>query len=236
MDSQDSTSSRLDRSRSVERALHILEVVAEEAGGLSLSDVSRAVDVPTSTTSRMLHTLESNRFVSRTDTGRYVAGSRLLQIGAVSLGNSTLHSVAREHLQALADFSGETAYLAIPEGRDTAVYVGQVESPRAIRHASWAGRSIPTSGTAVGKALSDELGAEGYAVSRRTAVEPEATAAAAPVRDAAGAVIGALSIIAPSFRVSDQQLRSFGEAVRYHASEVSATLGFVLSSGQTSKS
>ncbi len=51
-----------------------------------------------------------------------------------------------------------------------------------------------------------------YAVSVGERVEG-ATAVASPVRDAAGAVCGVLSIMMPSFRVSDEQLHQMGEAL-----------------------
>lgn len=49
-----------------------------------------------------------------------------------------------------------------------------------------------------------------YAISVGERVEG-ATAVASPVRDAAGAVCGVLSIMMPSFRVSDEQLHQMGE-------------------------
>jgi len=218
-------------SRSVERALRILSEVAATEGGMTLSTASRAVDLPTSTVARLLRTLETAGFLVREPSGVYQAGPKILQIGAIAVGNLALYNLAEEHLLDLSEYTGETAYLAVPDGPETAVYLRQVESPRAIRHAMWTGRAIRTSGTAVGAALAGRVGAEGFVLSRGTAIEPEAAAAAAPVTDARGMVVGALSIIGPSFRIAEDDLRRFGERTRDQADALSRSLRLLPQSG-----
>lgn len=211
--------------RTVERALRLAHALAKAQHGLTLSAAAREVHLPTSTTARLLRTLEASEFAWRDPTGLYHPGSSLLQVGALALGQLPMHKLADMHLRELADLSGETAYLAIPQGRDEALYLRQVESPRAIRHASWAGRAIPTPGTALGAALNGRVNADGFAASRATAIEPDAAAVAAPVIDNTGTLVAALSIIGPSFRISDDDLERFGAAVAAHAHALSAKLG-----------
>lgn len=214
-------------SRSVDRALRLLHEVAIAPKGLSLSEAARAVDLPTSTVARILRTLQASGFLSREPEGRYRAGSKLLQIGAVAVGNLAIYNIVEPHLHELSEFTGETAYFAVPEGRDRAVYLRQVESPLAIRHATWTGRAIDTAGTAIGAALSDRVPVVGYVLSRGTAIEPDAAAAAAPIRDRSGAIVGALSIIGPSFRISEDNLSRFGSRVLHHANLVSSELEMI---------
>lgn len=211
--------------RAVERALRLLLVVAAGSGGITLSAAAREVNLPTSTVARLLRSLESTGFASRDAFGRYHAGTRLLQAGAVAVGNLAIYNVSEPYLRALCDVTGETAYLAVSDGPDTAVYLRQVESQRSIRHATWLGRAIPTEGTAIGGALAGKADSAGFILSRGTKVEPEAAAAAAPVFDSSGSIVGAISIIGPSFRISDSDLRKFGRAVRAHAHQISAVLG-----------
>lgn len=212
--------------RTVERALRLAHIIATTSGGLTLTAAAREAGLALSTTARLLKALEALGFVWRDSSSLYHAGPRMLQAGAIALGNMPIYKIAEPHLRDLADYTGETAYLAVPEGDDHALYLRQVESPRAIRHATWAGRAIPTVGTAVGAALSGRLSPGGYATSRRTPVEPEAAAAAAPVYDSTGAIVAALSIIGPSFRITDEDLESFARAVAKHAQSLSAELGF----------
>ncbi|WP_083501712.1 IclR family transcriptional regulator domain-containing protein [Sphaerimonospora mesophila] len=212
--------------RTVERALRLAHIVATSSGGLTLTAAAREADLALSTTARLLKALEVSGFVWRDSSSLYHAGPRMLQAGAIALGNLPIYKVAEPHLRDLADFTGETAYLVVPEGDDHALYLRQVESPRAIRHATWAGRAIPTIGTAVGAALKGRLTAGGFTTSRGTTVEPEAAAAAAPVHDSTGSIVAALSIIGPSFRISDEDLQTFARAVAKHAQSLSAELGF----------
>jgi IclR family transcriptional regulator, acetate operon repressor len=212
-------------SRSVERALRLAHTLATAEQGITLSAAARDVQLPTSTTARLLKTLEACGYAWRDAAGQYHPGSSLFQVGALALGRLPIYKLAEIHLRELADLSGETAYLAVPNGRDQALYLRQVESPRAIRHASWAGRAIPTPGTAVGAALAGRVNGAGFAESRATAIEPDAAAVAAPVLDSTGDVVAALSIIGPSFRITDEDLQRFGAAVGMHARALSTELG-----------
>lgn len=213
-----------DSSRSVGRALLVLHEIATAPNGMTLSETARSVGLPTSTVARLIRTLEKSAFLSREPEGHYVGGAKLLQIGAIAIGNLEIYNVAETHLQELSDFTGETAYLAVPEGKNRAVYLRQVESPLAIRHATWTGRAIDTAGTAIGAALCDEIPDSGYVLSRATDIEPDAAAAAAPIRDRHGTIIGALSIIGPSFRISNDDLSRFGARVLHHADLMSSQM------------
>ena len=57
------------------------------------------------------------------------------------------------------------------------------------------------------------------------AVEPDVTSIAAPVYGADGEIAGALSVLAPSYRVSRRRDRDDGRAVARHAAELSRSLG-----------
>ena len=57
------------------------------------------------------------------------------------------------------------------------------------------------------------------------AVEPDVTSIAAPVYRADGAIAGALSVLAPSYRVSRRRIETYGRAVSRHAAELSRSLG-----------
>jgi len=204
--------------------MNLLHAVARAPDGLSLTQAAQEANIATSTAARLLNTLEATRFLSRDDHGTYRAGPRILQLGATAVGHFTLDTVAADHLRELADLTGETAYLAIPDGPQAAIYLRQVESPRAIRHATWTGRSIATAGTALGAALALRVNDAGYATSRATVVEPDAAAAAAPILDRRGRARGAISIIGPSFRLTDEDLDLYGQALADHAKSISEVL------------
>ena len=186
--------------RSVERALRLLVVAAESSEGIGLVDASRAVQLAPSTVTRMLRTLESSGFVQRRDDGNYVAGAELIRLGALHSSESPMHRLAQPHLDQLAEITGESCYLAVPLDREWATYVRMAPSSQAVRHVSWLGRRIPRAGSAVGAALEGRIGGNGAAIVH-AGVEADTTAVAVPIRSN-GAIVGAISVVGPSFRMN----------------------------------
>jgi DNA-binding IclR family transcriptional regulator len=208
--------------RTVERALTLLSAVAQDGG--TLSQLARAAGLSPSTASRLLATLASQELVRRDEHGSYHAGARLRQLAAASLRADPLHELAGPHLAALAAETGETANLAVAADRRRVVYLRQVAGPKLVQTAAWAGRTIPRRGTALGAALSGEVGERGY-VARSGAVEPEVTSIAAPVFGPDGEIVAALSVLAPTYRASERRVAACGRAVARHAGELSRGLG-----------
>jgi DNA-binding IclR family transcriptional regulator len=208
--------------RTVERALTLLAAVAQDGG--TLSQLARAAALSPSTASRLLGTLAAQELVRRDEHGSYHAGARLRQLAAASLRADPLHELAGPHLSALAAETGETANLAVAADGRRVVYLRQVASPKLVATAAWAGRTIPRRGTALGAALRGEVGVHGY-VARSGAVEPEVTSIAAPVFGPDGEIVAALSVLAPTYRVTDRRVAACGRAVARHAGELSRELG-----------
>jgi DNA-binding IclR family transcriptional regulator len=206
--------------RAVERALHLLEGVARSAGGARLADLARDTDVPASTALRLLRTLEGERFVRRDDGGAFHAGSGLLSLAA-ALDELPLIQLAEPHLRALVAELGETASLGVLDEAGDALYLAQVQSPHAIRYASWRGRRVPGDVSALGLALQGEAAP----VVRRDAVEAGVTAVAAPVRGPAGAIVAALSVTGPTFRLDERATDVTAAALDREAHALSLQLG-----------
>jgi IclR family acetate operon transcriptional repressor len=133
----------------VERAVAVLDALAE--GELGTNEVARRTGLNPSTASRQLATLAAGGLVEHmADTGRYRLGLRLLELGNAALGRQDLRELARPHLRALVDATGETATLSVPAERD-AVTVDFVQSPRSVRSVAQLGRPSVGHATAVGK-------------------------------------------------------------------------------------
>jgi DNA-binding IclR family transcriptional regulator len=148
----------------------------------------------------------------------------MFAVAAAAMRGLPVYELAEPHLEQLCAETGESSYLVMPVDEGRAVYIRQVQSRSSIRHASWLGRTIELAGTATGAALGDDDLPEGFAVNRG-AIEPDAATAAAPVYSATGAVEAAISVIAPSFRLSDQRLVEIGRLVAEHADALSRELG-----------
>lgn len=210
--------------RTVDRALALLDAVLGEEAPASLSHLSRAVGLSASTASRLLETLTRHGLVERRDDGRYGTGIRLKQLAAAALRDDPLYELSGPHLEQLAADTREVASLGIPLGPEEVLYLRQVVAPgQLVQAVGWVGRTIPRDDTALGKALDGQLEPSGYAVSARP--DNEVDAVAAPVFDHGGAIVGALSVSAPRYRTSLEDLHRFGGVLLGHAAQLSAALG-----------
>lgn len=208
--------------RSVERALHLLTSLERHPGGASLSELGRATGLAPSTATRLLSTLEQTGFVWRALDGRFFVGLRVLSLAMAALRDIPLYEVAKPYVQRLAAETGETANLAVLADR-RALYLYQVPSTKTIRHANWVGRTVPLEGTAIGRALTGKVGAEGYTATRKT-IEPDVTAIAAPIFGPDRHIVGAINVTAPSYRISDADIVRCGDLTRETAAALSREL------------
>lgn len=210
--------------RAVQRAFDLLGRLGGDRSSATLSELARETALPVSTVARLLTALEKVGFAQRLPDGRYCAGMRLVQIGLSALRNLSIYDLAEPHLRRLSDASGETANLAVRADAKQAIYLRQVLSQRAIRHASWVGRSLPLDRTAVGAALIGRIDERGYAEKRNT-FEPDVTAVAAPIYGQGGEIVAAFSITGPSYRIANTDIKRFGKLVVEEARRASVEFG-----------
>lgn len=206
--------------RTVERALELLEAAASAANGLTLTALAQQTELSASTASRLLSTLQLHGFVARTPDSRFRAGPRLRQLAVSAMREDQLYELAGPHLAALARETQETANVAVALDDTRVLYLRQHSSPQLVRVAGWTGRTIPRRGTALGAALDGDTGPDGYVV-RRSSVEPDVTSVAAPIHGVDGTIVGALSVLAPRYRTTEAQERVHGGRVAAHARELS---------------
>lgn len=208
--------------RTVERALNLLAAICDQSD-LNLSDASRAADLSPSTALRLLRTLEASGFVHKDDDGTYRPGSRLIQLGVLALSNESLVSLCRPAMEKLVDETGESVYLSVEGHGQTALYVAIVEGTHSVRHTSWVGRVIPLEESASGQVLLGHTPPEGYVVVER-GIEADVTAIAAPVCSERR-VVASMSLVIPSYRITDQDVARYGRALARSVAGISAGLG-----------
>ncbi len=140
-------------STAVERTLLILETVAQRAGGMSNADVNRKLNIPKSSASYILRTLEQRGYLRRDrDDGKYRLGMKILSLSRAALSGVDIREVALPIMRHLVDQIHLTTHLAILD-HEEAVYVEKVEAPSFIKMDTWIGRRMEVHSTAVGKAL-----------------------------------------------------------------------------------
>lgn len=229
----------------LERALAILDVLAGAESDLGTNEVARRSGVNPSSTSRLLTTLTRAELVRRApDTGRYQLGLRLVALGNAALSRIDLRDLARPHLTALMEATGETATLSVP-GETTAMTLDFVPSPASVRSIAELGRAAVPHATAVGKvylsyggtlaeplvACTDrtitdrkvlekalaEVREQGWAEGLEER-EPGLHAIAAPVLDTDANLVAILGLQGPSWRFDTRAMRAAVPSLLEHAS------------------
>jgi IclR family transcriptional regulator, acetate operon repressor len=140
--------------QSVDRALDLLEALAEADRPVGVSELATATSLPFGTAHRLLRSLVARGYARQDPDRRYTPGAGLLRLGSVA--QRSLGRGARPYLARLVELSGETANLAVRDG-DQVVYLAQAPSPHALRMFAEAGRHAHAHCTAVGKVLLADL-------------------------------------------------------------------------------
>src|ERR1700758_597660 len=140
-------------SAAVERALAMLEAVAQDSEGLSNAEISRKLQIPKSSASYILRTLEKQGYLNRdAQSGKYRVGLKILSLSRGALSGIDVREVALPIMRHLVEKTNLTCHLAILDGPD-AVYIEKVEPQGFIRMDTWVGRRMRVHATSVGKAL-----------------------------------------------------------------------------------
>lgn len=131
----------------------MLEMVAQESDGMSNAEISRKLNIPKSSASYILRTLEARSYLTRdAETGKYRVGLKILSLSRGALGGLDVRGVALPIMRRVMEQTGLTCHLAILDGAD-AVYIEKVEPGGFIRMDTWVGRRMRVHATSVGKAL-----------------------------------------------------------------------------------
>jgi IclR family transcriptional regulator, acetate operon repressor len=148
------------RVRSVERALDLLEALAEaDSHGLRLSELARRLDTSKSTALALLRTLTARGFVAELGDGRarrYGLGLTLARLGDQVLGQIDLLGVALPSLRAMTAETGWTSRIGVLD-ESFAVIIGRVDGPGVVRFRSNLARLELPHCSAIGKALLSHL-------------------------------------------------------------------------------
>jgi len=137
----------------VERALAMLEAAAQESEGLSNAEISRKLEIPKSSASYILRTLEKQGYLHRDEeSGKYRVGLKILSLSRGALSGIDVREVALPIMRHLMEKTNLTCHLAILDGPE-AVYIEKVEPQGFIRMDTWVGRRMRVHATSVGKAL-----------------------------------------------------------------------------------
>jgi IclR family acetate operon transcriptional repressor len=118
--------------QSVDRALLLLETIAEMGGEATLTELSNRTNLNISTCHHLLATLITRNFVTKVPGRRlYALGGRILYIGHVCL-QVDLPRRAQSYLESVNESTGETVHLAALQG-DVIANLSVREARHAVR-------------------------------------------------------------------------------------------------------
>ena len=218
--------------QAIDRAAELLVSVVESHRPLAIGELSERSGLPKSTTSRLVGALERRGLVQRAGDRRVVPGPVLLRFAHRDTGAS-LVELAAPSLRVLAELSGETINLGVPTPLGVE-HLAQEDSRHFVGGTNWVGRRVPYESTANGKVLrafSSDRPAQGAPIRTQgyaTAVdelERGLSALAAPIFGPDGNAVAALSISAPTIRLSRDRIVELAPALIEQARLVSARLG-----------
>jgi IclR family acetate operon transcriptional repressor len=240
--------------QAIDRAAQLLTLVLDSDEPLGVGDLALAAELPKSTASRLVSSLERHGLVRRNGArGKVQAGPAILRFAHRGVVERNLVELAQAPLDVLGERSGETVNLAVPGTRGVE-HLAQVDSVHFLGTGQWVGRTVDYHTTAVGKVLvaygAAELpagrlrrAAPGTIVDRdaleadfariredafATAVdelEPGLTALAAPVHGPTGDVVAALAISGPTLRLPPERIGELKPILTREAAALSARLG-----------
>ena len=140
--------------QSVDRALSLLESLAEAGGEASLTDLSRRTHLNVSTCHHLLSTLVNWGYVAKVPGRRsYALGARVLYLGHACLRQVDLPRRAQAYIDHINQVTGESVHLAVLQA-DTIITLVKREARHAVRvDSGMLGRSDAPHATATGKAM-----------------------------------------------------------------------------------
>ena len=126
--------------QSIDRAFAVLRSLT--GGPAGVTQLAEQVELPKSTVSRLLSTLEELGVVEQVIAGgNYRIGPGLIEIATAVMPGRSLVAAARPHLVELARRTGEAAGLSVPDGR-MVHYVDQADSDNQVQVRDWTGERI----------------------------------------------------------------------------------------------
>ncbi len=204
----------------------VLVLDALEAEPLALAGLVDATGLPRATTHRLATALEAHGLVRRTDDGRFALGLRLVALGRAAADQLPLAEAARPALAALRDATEESVQLYVRQG-DRRVCIAALESPHGLRTIVAMGAALPLDRGSAGQVLREVGSATDGPAWVASVAEREAGVASvsAPVHDADGRVVAAVSVSGPIERTGTDPGARYGAEVARAAAAVEAAVG-----------
>jgi len=222
--------------QSVLKAFDLLEVLAAEDAVATIPFLANKLDLSRSKIFRLLATLEDKGLIERDEaTGTFRLGMYAFEMSQHILKSASLIRLAHPVMEELARKHDEAVYMTVMNN-DEVLFLDMVDSFQQIKTTAMVGRRFPFFTNAAGKAIKamsstdmiERLGKRRASMNGITDLKKLETelsairqsgvavdfgglgegicAVAVAIKDYAGKVVGALTMLAPSFRMLQERL------------------------------
>jgi IclR family transcriptional regulator, pca regulon regulatory protein len=133
------------------KGVAVIRAFTREHPAPTLSDIARSAAIPPATARRCLLTLEELGYVTRH--GRsFLLRPKVLELGAAYLDSMDIDHLIKNHLEELAQKTGDSAAMSVLDGNDI-VYVARASVRTLLRLEAHVGSRFPAHATSMGRVL-----------------------------------------------------------------------------------
>lgn len=137
----------------VERTLDVLLTLSKESDGLSVSELAEKINLPSSTTHRILNALKKRHFVMQlSESKKYRLGYKVLTLSSNMIKEDNLALTAKPFMKELALKINKTVALCVIES-ESLICLDYVESKDTSMFMVRTGFAMPPHATSAGKAI-----------------------------------------------------------------------------------
>jgi DNA-binding IclR family transcriptional regulator len=137
--------------KALAKALKVLECF-KESPEMGISEISKKMDIYKSNVYDILSTFESLGYVGQNKNGKYHLGFKILELSHVITGYMGFRRNAYPYMLKIAEKTGETVYLGVPDGTDV-LYLEAAYPSSVFNTRSMLGERAPMYCTGIGKAI-----------------------------------------------------------------------------------
>ncbi len=139
--------------QTIDRTFKLLEYLSQAKNDIGINEISNHLDLPLSTTHRMLTALKDRGYVSQDqDTKRYGLGIEVLTLAVKLLNELDIVRIAKPMLSLLSTKYGQLVYLSVLKNNKV-VCVDMVNNARNMKYFVQIGTTMPTYCAASAKAI-----------------------------------------------------------------------------------
>ncbi|SDW74349.1 IclR family transcriptional regulator [Paenibacillus sp. PDC88] len=129
----------------INKVVQILDLLLPQGTekDMSVTEISKALNMPIQSAHRLLTSLAEHGFVSQNEkTKRYKLGLSLMKYGFLMWDSLMLRTIARPFMEELSKRTKETVYLSVRENAE-GIYVDSVDSPQVLKISEPIGLRLP---------------------------------------------------------------------------------------------